>query len=133
MDCLKRTQKMFDLKIEKGLKFENEYIRISQDTMYVTKHTKASLIKKFGNKHGHIKMRSNDHRLYTITFQRLQNDNSKFVVTMSCGDYIFPNYYHNKNLTIGVLRRRWLMKRIIDMCMNTTIGRKDKLGKLLNI
>jgi hypothetical protein len=100
--------------------------------MYVSEHTKDVLIKKFGDKNGHIKQKSNDHRLYTLTFRTWGVFHLKpHTLYISCGDYCFPNYYRNKNFTIGVLRRRWIMKQVIDMCMETTIGREYKLDQLL--
>ncbi len=31
------------------------------------------------------------------------------------------------------MRRRWIMKQVIDMCRETTIGRNYKLDKLLTV
>lgn len=126
---------MFDIKFKKGLEYENNYIRIYDDTMYVTEHTKKILEEKYGNKHGHIKIASLDRYQYTLTLRQRKHHSSDklFILHMSCGDSCYPNYYRNKNFTIGVRIRRFLMKQLINKCKNTEMGRGYRLAKLLNM
>jgi len=123
---------MFDIDIKKGLRFRNKYIFIISDGMYVSDYTKNILVKKFGDKNGLIKIATKDHRLYTITFKKHGNKSPEWVVCMSCGDYTYPNFYHNKSYTIGVRKRRVLIRKIIEMCRQTPIARDYKLENLLS-
>jgi len=84
---------MFDIKIKKGLNFQNEYIHIKNDNLYITDYTRNILSDKFGDKFGYIKRGSRERYLYTLFFRPCDEHN---ILHVTCGDYCYSNYYNNK-------------------------------------
>lgn len=142
---------IFDLKYKKGEYFENKYIKISNDNIYLsdefinnvlsldiisTLNMMKSLSLNYHNTNINMTINHNGFNfckltIYLFYIGKYKTSKHEWLVCGSSGDYGFNGLERTKKELLGVNTKRKVIRFFVNLYLNSKLARKEKIESFL--